>query len=236
MCCLTIYKTKDDKLVVTHNRDEQKSRQISANKVMPEIIDGRNVWMPKDAQSNGTWIATDGQMVGALLNGFKKNHIKKEVYKASRGSIIPCLFNMKSTEQFIENYNPEGYEPFTLIIIDKNMGMVEYGWDEQEIYIKNLDTDQSHIYSSATLYDEEVKNYRAQLFFNWLKNDCSENDIWYLHALNGNDHRHFLNVNYNNEICTVAMSQIVLGNHSVFNYHSLSANIMKETLYLPKKN
>ena len=49
--------------------------------------------------------------------------------------------------------------------------------------------------------------YREQLFFEWLKNDCSENDIWHLHALKGNNHGHFLNVNYNAEISTVALSQ-----------------------------
>lgn len=232
MCCLSIYKTKDHKVVVTHNRDEQKSRQILANKLMTEIIDGKKVWMPKDTQSNGTWIATDGQMVGSLLNGFKENHIKKDLYKASRGSIIPYLFNMQSVEQFINDFDPNGYEPFTLIIIDKNKTMVEYGWDEQRIHTKSLDTDQPHIYSSSTLYSSDVKINREQLFFDWLKNDCSENDIWYLHALEGNDYSHFLNVNYNDDISTVAISQIILGSHSILHYESLLNNGHRETIIL----
>ena len=177
MCCLTIYKTKDDKLIITHNRDEQKSRHVSANQIVCEMFGDKGVWMPKDKQSRGTWIATDGHMAGALINGFKENHIKKTTYKASRGTIIPSLFLSQNVDRFIDEFDPHGYEPFTLLIIEKEKGMIEYGWNEQEVHLKNLDTNQSYIYSSSTLYNEEVMKYREQLFFEWLKNDCSENDI-----------------------------------------------------------
>jgi len=232
MCCLTIHKTKDVKLVITHNRDEQKSRQLSANQVEAEIINGRKIWMPKDALSTGTWIATDGQMVGALLNGFKENHIKKDKYKASRGNIIPELFEMESPERFIADFDPDGYEPFTLLIVDVMGVKIEYGWDEYQIHISKLNESQSYIYSSSTLYDKEVKSNREHLFFEWLKYDRSEKDVWQLHALKGNDHSQFLNVNYNDQIYTVAMSQIVLGETSLFHYQSIVADSLKKTLYL----
>jgi len=232
MCCLTIYKTKDDKLIITHNRDEQKSRHVSANQIVCEMFGDKGVWMPKDKQSRGTWIATDGHMAGALINGFKENHIKKTTYKASRGTIIPSLFLSQNVDRFIDEFDPHGYEPFTLLIIEKEKGMIEYGWNEQEVHLKNLDTNQSYIYSSSTLYNEEVMKYREQLFFEWLKNDCSENDIWHLHALKGNDHGHFLNVNYNAEISTVALSQIVLGKEAEFHYQSILKGTKIESVKL----
>ena len=232
MCCLSIYKTKDHKVVITHNRDEQKSRQLAANQLIPEIINGRKVWMPKDAQSNGTWIATDGQVAGALLNGFKENHVKKDAYRASRGNIIPSLFQMQSIEKFVSDFDPDGYEPFTLVMFGGDDRLLEYGWDEQKIYITNLDSNLPHIYSSPTLYNNEVKINRAQQFFKWLKNDCSENDIWHLHATKGKDHNKFLNVDYNQIIRTVALSQIVLCEHPIFHYQSLLSDCVPQTVLL----
>lgn len=231
MCCLTIVKTKDHKVVITHNRDEQKSRQFSSNQLVPEIVSGRKVWMPRDKQTLGTWIATDGKMVGALLNGYKLNHVKKESYKASRGTIIPTLFNSHNSEKFISEFDPEGYEPFTLLMVDTEKSLIEYGWDEKNVHVKHLDFLQPYMYSSSTLYNSEVKSQREMLFHDWIINDCTENDLWYLHALKGNNHGQFLNVDYSEEISTVSISQIILGNRPLFHYHSLN-NIVKETIYL----
>ena len=232
MCCVTIYKTKDQKLVITHNRDEQISRHQSSNEIITEMINDRKVWMPKDQTSKGTWVATNGELTGCILNGYEVNHIKKTKYKASRGTIIPLLFQINNVDKFIQEFDPIGYEPFTLLIIAQKKGIVEYGWDEQKINVKYLDTNKSHIYSSSTLYNDEVRKYREQLFFNWLKNDSSENDIWYLHTLKGNDHRHFLNVNYNTEISTVAISQIILGTEGIFHYDSLLGDKGRHTIQL----
>lgn len=231
MCCLSIYKTNRDNWVITHNRDEQKTRQIRADKVIPNLIGGRRVWMPKDALSNGTWIATDGIMVGALLNGYQKKHTRKERYKASRGCIIPELFSMKGIQQFIDEFDPGGFEPFTLIMIHKN-NVIEYGWDEKQTHVTRLDETKPQIFSSSTLYNEDVKLKREYLFNNWLNNKKNENDIWSLHALKGNDHSLYFNVDFNDEISTVAISQIVLGIEPVFYYQSLITNNVKEAVYL----
>ncbi|HMR89361.1 MAG TPA: NRDE family protein [Saprospiraceae bacterium] len=231
MCCLTIYKTKDDRLVITHNRDEQQSRQFSSNQIVPSIVNGRKVWMPNDKKTLGTWIATDGQLVGALLNGYKENHIKKDVYKASRGTIIPALFQSQSTDSFINEFDADGFEPFTLLIVDKEKSLIEFGWDEQNVHIKYLDFVQPHIYSSSTLYSSDVRSQRELLYEDWVKNGCTENDLWYLHTLKGKNHGQFLNVDFSEEISTVSISQIILGSHRLFHYHSLT-NIEKETIYL----
>lgn len=232
MCCLTIYKTKDDKLVITHNRDEQISRQLSASEVRPATINGKIVWMPKDVQSNGTWIATDGQMVAAILNGFKKNHVKKTTYRASRGGIIPAFFGLNGLDDFILNFNPSGYEPFTLILFDGIERLVEYGWDERKKYVTELDQNAAVLYSSCTLYDFSVSSSRAALFSDFILQERNENDIWNLHAAKGKDHNKFLNVDYNDEIGTVALSQIVLRKEPVFYYNSLHGRETRQTIKL----
>jgi hypothetical protein len=231
MCCLTIHKIKNAHWVITHNRDELKSRQHLSNEVTPMLVEDKKVWMPIDKQAQGTWIATDGVVAAALLNGYKQNYTRKPQYKASRGCIIPTVFQYTNMEVFVDKFDPTGYEPFTLVIVDPMRGIVEYGWDEYEVHINILSTDQSHMYSSSTLYDDEVKSKRSVLYQDWISNDCDENDLWYLHALKGGDHSHFLNVDYDDKISTVAISQIILGENPRFHYHSLT-NMLKETFYL----
>jgi hypothetical protein len=48
----------------------------------------------------------------------------------------------------------------------------------------------------------------------------------------GTDHGEFINVDYNNEISTVAISQLVLGNETVFHYQSLLNQNQKQTIVL----
>ena len=232
MCCLTIYKTKDDKLVITHNRDEQISRQLSASDVSQQTINGKTVWMPKDAKSNGTWIGTDGQMAAALLNGFKENHIRKTSYRASRGNVIPTFFGSNGLDDFILNFDPSGYEPFTLILFDGKERLTEFGWDEHNISVSELDQNEAVIYSSCTLYNNRASLSRAELFSEYILQERNENDIWNLHASKGKDHNKFLNVVYNENISTVALSQIVLGKKPVFCYVSLQGKDGKQTITL----
>ncbi len=133
MCCLTIVKTETNKIVITHNRDEQWSRQTNAPQVQESIVNGKKIWMPKDSLSAGTWIGTDGVRVAAILNGFKENHIKKPMYKSSRGNIIPQFFSALNTDNFLNKFDPSGLEPFTLILVDEHQTILELGWDENKV-------------------------------------------------------------------------------------------------------
>lgn len=51
MCCLTIVKTETNKMVITHSRDEQWSRQSDASQVEDLIVNGKKIWMPKESNS-----------------------------------------------------------------------------------------------------------------------------------------------------------------------------------------
>jgi uncharacterized protein with NRDE domain len=232
MCCLTIYKTKDDKLVVTHNRDEQWSRQADGAHVVEHEFNGKKIWMPKDNLSEGTWIGSDGKNTAAILNGFKENHIKKPNYRASRGTIIPQFLSDGGVDSFIKKFDPSGLEPFTLIMVDSNDHIVEYGWDETNIHISNYSSDNPLIYSSPTLYNSDICERRENHFKNFIQKKIDHNDIWKFHETKGDDHGHYINVKYNDEISTVAISQIVTGDQSVFYYQSLINNNSKQSLIL----
>ncbi|MBL0024870.1 MAG: NRDE family protein [Saprospiraceae bacterium] len=211
-------------MIFTHNRDEQISRQQSSKHLAPVLINKKVVWMPKDAVSDGTWIASDGQKVGIILNGFDECHVKK-TYKASRGSIIPAFFEAYDTDKFIAVFDPSGYEPFTLVLYEGRKKMILYGWDEQNKHIDVLDLDKAVIFSSSTLYSKSVKYCRSQMFSKFVSQQPDENEIWQLHSIEGADHKKFLNVKYNEQIKTVAISQIVLGDEAIFHYKSLTDNL-----------
>lgn len=232
MCCLTIVRTQNQNIVITHNRDEQWSRQTKGATIEETHINNKKIWMPKDSLSEGTWIGTDGTKAAAILNGFKENHVKKGQYKASRGTIIPQFLKSESTSTFVDSFDPTGLEPFTLILVDNNESILEYGWDEKYRYLTYLDFNKPILYSSATLYSDDIQKRRQSHFQSLLQKQMVAHDLWVFHETRGDDHGKFINVDYNSEISTVAISQIVLGNASLFHYQSLLNQNQKQTIVL----
>jgi hypothetical protein len=232
MCCLTIVKTFNHKIVMTHNRDELLSRQTEGDCVREYYVNERKIWMPKDSLSNGTWIGSDGKRSAAILNGYKKNHHKKESYKVSRGTIIPQYFAEDTTDSFLHSFDPTGLEPFTLIISDNDVTITEYGWDENDIHIAMHDLEKPLIYSSYTLYESEIQVKRQNLFNSFITLKTDKDDLWTLHEKKGEGYGDFINTDYNSKIRTVAISQIVTGNITEFCYQSLVKNNNKQTLIL----
>lgn len=236
MCSLTIHLSKTNKLIVTHNRDESILRPPSSTIVKKVVIEDKDIFMPVDPLSGGTWIGTDGHTAAAILNGADKNHIRKAIYKASRGLIIPTFFKYEGVEAFLQSFDPTGYEPFTLVIADVENSMVEMVWDEYDWRVTALDPTVTHMYSSSTLYDDEVKHARKSAWLVYTQMNRSAPEIWAYHMSHGPDHYTFLNTAINDHIQTVAVSQIIIGRESEFNYQVLHQGLSKQTLILPILN
>lgn len=232
MCCLTIVKTQHHNIVFTHNRDEQWSRQTRGTFVQEYWFGNKKIWMPKDSLVDGTWIGSDGTRAAAILNGYKINHLKKEKYRTSRGTIIPQFLKKPDIQKFLESFDPSGIEPFTLIVADNKKYITEIGWDEKEIHITKHNVESPMIFSSFTLYDDDIQQKRKNLFLSLVTTQTNQDDLWQFHKTKGEDHGNFINVDYNNEISTVAISQIVLGDQPVFYYQSLLENQQKQNLIL----
>src|SRR5690606_32494896 len=60
-----------------------------------------------------------------------------------------------------------GIEPFTMIVHDHN-NLYEFRWDGEKKHLRLLAADEPHIWSSATLYSDEVIHRRNQWFKEWL--------------------------------------------------------------------
>ena len=139
-------------------------------------IQNKKILFPKDVKAGGTWIAqSEENHVACLLNGAFKTHIKKDFYTQSRGQV---LLNILKSGNPADNWNSidlNGVEPFTLLSI-RQQGFFEFRWDETRKYLKEIDPSNSHIWSSATLYEEPVVKEREEWFAHWLRNGMLQNE------------------------------------------------------------
>ena len=214
MCVLTYIPHTDGRVTITHNRDEHILR--------PEAIPPRSyqigkeqVTYPKDPQGGGTWFAVHEDYVLCLLNGAYEKHESKPPYAASRGTIITQFFNHLSPQRFVNNFQPIGYEPFTLVIFDVKLHkIVQLVWDEKILQIRNFDSKVAHIWSSSTLYNTAIKATRVQIFNQFVTIKPTAAQIIDFHKVNINNdlHQSFF-VNINDKIKTVAITQ-VSGRHN----------------------
>lgn len=83
--------------------------------------------------------------------------------------------------------NLKGVEQFTLTIVDWNdsLELIEFVWDGTKKHQKIM-KQEPQIWSSATLYDREVKKLRKDWFEDWQKeNDFTQENILKFHHTAG---------------------------------------------------
>lgn len=186
MCTVTYLPYKDEGYILTSNRDEKISRP-SAN--LPEVNSDKEYQLvfARDPIGGGTWIAADdrGNSV-CLLNGAFEPHEPQHPYRHSRGLIVVDYFKYHDLEDFTDNYNLDKIEPFTLVIVWDHH-LFEFKWDGEITYSTELPIDQSRIWSSVTLYSQEVIDKRQQWFEEWLRDNPNyiRDDIFRFHMFGG---------------------------------------------------
>jgi hypothetical protein len=183
MCTVTFLPLSSNSFILTSNRDEQRLRET----IPPKKYLENNVEMvfPKDKMAGGTWIGTSSKnrLVCVLNGGFIK-HTRKESYKKSRGVIAKEILKEENFLQRIENLDLNEIEPFTLIIIDWNkdeLSLYELIWDEQIKHFSKL-KNEPKIWSSSTLYSDDVKEIRKKWFQIWIgENEFTSEKILEFH-------------------------------------------------------
>ncbi|WP_044171834.1 NRDE family protein [Flectobacillus major] len=226
MCVLTFLPTSVSGFILTNNRDEAVARP----KAIPPkqyTINGQCLFMPKDTQAGGTWIATSQNYTLCLLNGAFEKHTPQPPYRQSRGQIILDFFQYNTISDFYQNYNFIGIENFTLIIINhQNQTQIcEIRWDGQALYNTSKNPTIPHIWSSATLYSAEVMRQREHWFKDFLQQnpDFSGEDVVDFHRYGGTgDIQNDMTVNRNNELVTQCIMQINrVQKNLTFSFHDL---------------
>ena len=165
--CTVVYLKTDNGFIISSNRDENPNRQIALppKKYLKNKVE---YYCPIDPVGKGTWWATNqyGNVI-VLLNGGFNNHIKKETYAKSRGLIVTELISFENSLQKIKEISLSNIEPFTLIILEKEK-LVQFVWDGDEKCIISKDEHIPHIWSSSTLYNQEIKALRENYFNSWI--------------------------------------------------------------------
>lgn len=169
MCTVTYIPLKNNEFIFTSNRDETPLRKtISPAK---HIYNGVTLWYPKDKLAGGTWIGVSSEKrLVCLLNGGFKKHQRKSSYKTSRGIIVKEILATPNAISFIENFDFNDIEPFTIVLVNwkQQLEAYELVWDGTKKHFKKL-AQKPQIWSSSTLYTPEDKELRQQWFAKWLK-------------------------------------------------------------------
>jgi len=220
MCTVSFIPLKNG-VILTSNRDEHISRGIGQ---YPEfyMLDGRKLAFPKDAKAGGTWfISNEKGDTGVLLNGAFEKHIPIPPYRKSRGLVLPELFQETSPFEAMKQYDFSGIENFTIILWER-VQLREIKWDGKKLKAKNHNPRQAHIWSSVTLYDNDMINERHGWFSNWIASQAhvTQQNILNFHSNTQTENKEFgLRISRNNKISTTSITSLCIQNQAAHFYH-----------------
>jgi hypothetical protein len=177
MCTVTYLPLGGDDFIFTSNRDETPKR----NTIEPKeyLEDDTTLVYPKDELAGGTWIGLSNKdRLVCLLNGGYEIHERETSYKVSRGVIVKQILKSDNAVSFIENLNLDGVEPFTIVMLHWKNGLEAYElvWTGNRKDFKKL-KNEPHIWSSSTLYTQEMKALRKKWFSDWLNENENYNQL-----------------------------------------------------------
>lgn len=224
--CTVSFVNANGKIIITSNRDE---KTLRPNAIEPQsyLVNNKNIIFPKDKKAGGTWFAVnENATVLVLLNGADEKHILKESYRKSRGLIVLELISSDSVIEEWRKIDLENIEPFTLVLFEEGK-LYQLRWNETEKSTLQLDTNQSHIWSSSTLYPKEIREKRANWFSTFLDTnpevDADEMFGFHRYTEEGNTENGLV-INRNDALKTLSITQAVVEkNKVVIHYNDLIA-------------
>lgn len=232
--CTVSYLPVKERVFITSNRDE---KRVRGRAIAPAeyVIDGIGLIYPKDRDAGGTWIAMrDNGIAAVLLNGGFIMHTPTPPYAKSRGLIFLDVVRAAQPVKYFQHIDINNIEPFTLIVIE-SAGLYECRWDGHTKHCRPLNSSQSYLWSSVTLYDEAVIKKREWWFQQWLKKNPnpSQDDILHFHQFAGDGDTHNdLRMNRDGRMLTVSVTSIELSSDAgKMKYLDLKDNSMHETNY-----
>lgn len=177
------------------------------------FINNKNILFPKDKKAGGTWYAADElSTVIVLLNGAVQKHIVKESYRKSRGLILLELISSTSPIALWNTIDLYDIEPFTIVLFE-NQKLYQLRWNHIEKECKELDTTKSYIWSSSTLYAEEIRQKREEWFYTFLdtKPTVNEEELFHFHRYTEEENNeHGLVINRNDILKTLSITQTII--------------------------
>ena len=238
MCTVTFIPAKE-KIYLTSNRDEKNWRMDAVTPTVYEFSSGK-ILFPKDADAGGTWIAVheNGNAI-VFLNGGLVAHVPEPPYRKSRGLILLDLIEGATPYNSFLAIKLTNIEPFTAVIWDDGH-LFECRWDGKQKFTKLLDETIPHIWSSVTLYDEDIIAKRNAWFEDWLQSNAtpSQDDILHFHQFTGDgDGHNDLRMNRNGKVFTVSVTSMAINaQNASMQYLDLKNNQQSEEALIIEKS
>ncbi len=215
--CTVSFVPSNNKIIITSNRDEHVLRKDT---IEPKsyLVNTKTVIFPKDNKAGGTWYVVDEfSNIIVLLNGAKEKHHHRDNYRKSRGLIVLDLISGNSPLQEWKKIDLENIEPFTVVLYE-NQKLFQLQWNEIEKATEELDPNQSHIWSSSTLYPEEIRKNRKQWFETFLdtKPIVDEDEMLNFHRYTeSSNQENGLVINRNDFLKTLSITQTIIEDNKV---------------------
>lgn len=241
MCTVTFIPNSNNGFTLTSSRDEIASRGITKFPVEKQLKN-ETIYFPQDPQAGGTWITTSQSgKVACLLNGGFTKHKHTPPYRMSRGKVVLDSFSYGSFAEFGNSYNLDGIEPFTMILIEQNKtntNLYELIWDGSKKHFNKINSTTQHIWSSSTLYNNEIKKIREIWFKDWLiEKGPSATSLFDFHQIAGDLSDEFnIKMKRKNGPETVSITQVSISLKSITERHLNFISEEDNQIQLPLKS
>lgn len=187
MCTLTYIPNQNGEHIITSSRDETPEKPA----INPQVRYNHPYWLtyPTDIRGGGSWIAyrKKNQQTAVLLNGAFEAHKHQPPYGHSRGLIVLKSFRFLTLQSLANQYTLKNIEPFTLVRFSPNNSIEELRWDGRTTQITYYNESKPRIWSSASLYNEQMQQKRADWFYNIFRDtpEPDANIMWEFHHKGG---------------------------------------------------
>ena len=228
MCTVSFVRV-NDAVIITSNRDEHIQRENAAAPRFHQL-QNKKIIFPKDARAGGTWFAAaDNGVVAVLLNGAFKKHISQPPYRKSRGLILLEIVEAHKPISFFKMLDLDNIEPFTIVLYQPGL-LHELRWDGNDKHEKVLDITGNYIWSSATLYSDEVIEYRKNLFDRFIHSAAgiTAATVHDFHASNNGDAENGFVISRQTGMKTFSITQAVVQSDAVNFLHD---DLLQEKRY-----
>ena len=220
MCTVSFVPVKEA-VIITSNRDEHVQRKAASAPGL-HLLANKKIIFPKDAKAGGTWFAAaDNGVVAVLLNGAFVKHVARPPYRKSRGLVLLDIIEADDALLFFKEMELDNIEPFTIILFQAGI-LHELRWDGNNKHEKLPDASAKYIWSSATLYSDEVINVRKNLFDQFINTEknLTVEAIHDFHGYNHGDDENGFVINRQTGLRTFSITQAVVKNDEVTFLHN----------------
>lgn len=227
--------------ILTDNRDESINRPAEAPRKYAESHS--ELYYPRDKKAGGTWIGVgkEKHMI-TLMNGAFEPHQRKAYYRKSRGVVVKELLSAEHVKTAFLNYELEEIEAFFAVVVSWKMGLHLYEmiWDGKQRFVKERNSEEPFIWSSAMLYTPLEREEREDFFQEFRKthhsSEITAEALWDFHhstGLRGENIRIDRGVLKTTSVCQYAHR---FGNDGFFRYKDLLTGYTQKEPVIWKKD